>query len=355
MAGRDSVLNDPFFDRMNQLIANQRNIEGGRRQQQQLDMARQQEEERRRQATLMREAAQQSAPEALQPWARTDAGAQAIAQDSIQQGLARPFSMEGLQTVGVGQNRAKQFSDLTPQEQTRMYPDLMKSIRDEKAAALAMQKAEQKAVASKSDVKGPQAKAAKYYFRTKEANALLDDAIAKGYNTDSLMAQLSGSDKVTFSMLQQIQDPVARQFAVAAANMVTPELRDESGAAIATSEFIKKVGEIIPGANESGATAAAKNKFRAQTIAGFKTAAGDQAISEFEKNLQEEMGSYKSRATKKVDPDAGKNAVEAVKAMSAADKQAAISEAEAVLQSGKIGPKAAAQLQERINQLKGAK
>ena len=117
-----------------------------------------------------------------------------------------------------------------------------------------------------SDVQG---KAASFAVRVKESNDIFDNLIAGGYDPTNPRDQLAEDLGATWGMSTEGQ-----QYDAAKRNFINAQLRRESGAAIAASEFDNANKQYFPQLGDSEAVLKQKRKARETAFRALKAEGG---------------------------------------------------------------------------------
>ena len=119
-------------------------------------------------------------------------------------------------------------------------------IEDEAAAAKAaaeLDKAGKVSIASANEGQKKAATFARRMFDSADQMELLEDKIDP---TNRIISFISGGSGVTSELANRVASPDEQQYATAASDFVTAQLRKESGAAIGPDEFDRKYREFFP-------------------------------------------------------------------------------------------------------------
>lgn len=190
----------------------------------------------------------------------------------------------------LGLRKEQQEADRAlKKEQAEADRALRKELADAERAArerMAKQKAAQQ---SKAKAEKPptaaQSKSAGYVIRMQEA----DDTIDKMFRTEKfdatkrglMVRELPAGDK----LFQVIQNPDAQKYYNAVRAFVNSILREESGAAIAESEFASAAAQYFPQPGDTNEVIEQKRRNRKTAIAGKVAEAGNVAVSRAEQAL----------------------------------------------------------------------
>jgi hypothetical protein len=139
----------------------------------------------------------------------------------------------------------------------------------------------------KSDVKPPtegEKNNALFANRMEDSNKILNDLYTKGYDATSWYKAPDVTPNVFKSEDRQLEEQAKRDF-------VNAVLRKESGAVISQQEFDNADKQYFPQRGDSAEVLAQKSRNRENAIAGVKAAAGNQALG----NVQKQLNNSKDR------------------------------------------------------------
>lgn len=124
-----------------------------------------------------------------------------------------------------------------------------------------------------TEIEGPKSTAAGFARRVEQADNIINDLAASGFDRTSKMASIQSS-------LPGFMKPdYIKQQDQAERNFINAVLRRESGAAISPSEFESSEIQYFPRAGDDPKTLANKAQNRAQVLATLQAEAGDRALS----------------------------------------------------------------------------
>jgi hypothetical protein len=149
-----------------------------------------------------------------------------------------------------------------------------------------------------------------------------------GTNYSDIGAMMSGGNGVMSDVLSPLQSSETQQVIQAQRDFINANLRQESGAAIAASEFGNGVKQYFPRPGDKPELLAQKKRNRETSILGFSRAAGPAAFDAPE-----------------IESPTSSPAPEAPKAMTAKDRQQSVLKARAAI---KANPAIKAQVIERL-------
>lgn len=164
----------------------------------------------------------------------------------------------------------KQLYDEAKQERRFAQEDSLKkqdlALRREELAMKG--KTENLKQAKEKEPSQPQFKDAGYGKRIEQANAVLEQLNEEGYDRTSTMEGLKSY------LPRQLQSASLQKQEQAERNFVNAVLRQESGAAISTSEFANAEKQYFPRAGDTPEVLAQKKQNRDQQLEMFRAAAG---------------------------------------------------------------------------------
>lgn len=163
-----------------------------------------------------------------------------------------------------------------------------------------------------------QYQAAGFGLRMEEATKELENVISGGYDPTTFE---SGAERFS-PLFEQFKSPGAKQYTQAQRNFINANLRRESGAAIADSEFKNAERQYFPQVGDTKEVLAQKARNRKQAISQMKAEAGgafDQVRQTYAKELegmeQPSVSPQKEAPSPMARPDLEKSILEKFKGM----------------------------------------
>lgn len=220
----------------------------------------------------------------------------AVQKAAYEQEMGQGLTPEQLGALGVGPEETGAFQNTNLAKQKLLLDQ--RAQREEMDFKKSMLYAEKAAKVAEKSAKGldatvDQKQAAGFYLMMNPASSQIDDVIT---NNPGLISRVSGGQFLkAINAPENIRDESLKKFATATRAFINSQLRRESGAAIADSEFANAIEQYIPQAGDTPERLAQKRDNRVRAMASLKASAGANVVSAFEDEYQKLSGETKGK------------------------------------------------------------